>query len=587
MAKTIEDYKRDYAEAAARGDAAGMKAANDGANAIRRSEGIAEEKATSDINKVASGGTSGMVSNPGRYDDGGYSSGRSSRDDDDDSYSSSSSSSSTSSSSGSTGSGYKPYVQGQNAALDRELAVWSQRYNEAKERALAGDMSAVMDMRNANDEANKLRNAYGYAAVFANEDINNVKKQINYYGGGSSSGGSSGGGVSSPSPSGNENMYMDGNGTVVEDLSAYLEELYAAQRRQTLANLDNAYQQNVNAINRAGEGVDARYQNARNQAAGASELAARNFAEYAAASGLNSGAGGQAELARNVALQNNLNDINSAEADVYADLELQLANAETEYNNAIAQAEASNDFALAESLYQEKIRVQQELVNQQMQQFEMDLQNRQLAFQQQQADIANQQWQQQFDYNSQQDAKSNLAAWGDISLQYGMMPSQEMLDAMGISADYAQSLIASIQAAAEEERRLKYQSSNSSNSSSSQSGNMYQYLYDQGVTTYEDAYMMLLGQGYSNTEAENLAGYYVDMLGDGKFGGNENQDNGSAGYNEAYFRAAMNSLSAMLAQGKVEQAVSGLNSLWVKLSEAQRLEVQDLLGGYGYAYQGG
>ena len=49
----------------------------------------------------------------------------------------------------------------------------------------------------------------------------------------------------------------------------------------------------------------------------------------------------------------------------------------------------------------------------------------------------------------------------------------------------------------------------------------------------------------------------------------------------------MNSLSAMLAQGKVEQAVSGLNSLWVKLSEAQRLEVQDLLGGYGYAYQGG
>ena len=439
-------------------------------------------------------------------------------DDDDDSYSPSSSSSTSSS----TGSGYKPYVQGQNAALDRELAVWSQRYNEAKERALAGDTSAVMDMRNANDEANKLRNAYGYAAVFANEDINNVKKQINYYGGGSS-----GGGVSSSSPSGSENMYMDGNGTVVEDLSAYLEDLYAAQRRQTLANLNNAYQQNVNAINRAGEGVDARYQNARNQAAGASELAARNFAEYAAASGLNSGAGGQAELARNVTLQNNLNDINTAEAEVYADLELQLANAETEYNNAIAQAEASNDFALAESLYQEKVRVQQELVNQQMQQYQMDLQNRQLAFQQQQADIANQQWQQQFDYNSQQDAKSNLAAWGEISLQSGMMPSQEMLDAMGMSADYAQSLIASMQAAAAEDSRLKYQSSNSSDSPSSQSKNMYQYLHDQGVTTYEDAYMMLLGQGYSNTEAENLAGYYVDMLKNGKFGGggDEEKDN--------------------------------------------------------------
>ena len=335
--------------------------------------------------------------------------------------------SSTSSASGSTGSGYKPYVQGQNAALDRELAVWSQRYNEAKERALAGDMSAVMDMRNANDEANKLRNAYGYAAVFANEDINNVKKQINYYGGGGS--------VSAAVESGWN------SGGAVEDLSEYLEELYAAQRRQTLANLNNAYQQNVNAINRAGEGVDARYQNARNQAAGASELAARNFAEYAAASGLNSGAGGQAELARNVTLQNNLNDINTAEAEVYADLELQLSNAETEYNNAIAQAEASNDFALAESLYQEKVRVQQELVNQQMQQYEMDLQNRQLAFQQQQAEIANQQWQQQFDYGVEQDRKSALAAAGAGLLNQGIMPGAEQLEAMGLSAEEAQAYI--------------------------------------------------------------------------------------------------------------------------------------------------
>ena len=376
------------------------------------------------------GGSSSFDSKTGKWTtSGGTSGSSSSRDDDGDWYAGSSTSSATSS----TGSGYKPYVQGQNAALDRELAVWSQRYNEAKERALAGDMSAVMDMRNANDEANKLRNAYGYAAVFANEDINNVKKQINYYGGGASSGGASGGGgsVSAAVESGWN------SGGAVEDLSEYLEELYAAQRRQTLANLNNAYQQNVNAINRAGEGVDARYQNARNQAAGASELAARNFAEYAAASGLNSGAGGQAELARNVTLQNNLNDINTAEAEVYADLELQLANAETEYNNAIAQAEASNDFALAESLYQEKVRVQQELVNQQMQQYQMDLQNRQLAFQQQQAEIANQQWQQQFDYGVEQDRKSALAAAGAGLLNQGVMPGAEQLEAMGLSAmDY-------------------------------------------------------------------------------------------------------------------------------------------------------
>ena len=569
MAKTIEDYKRDYAEAAARGDAAGMKAANDGANAIRRSEGIAEEKATSDINKVASGGTSGMVSNPGRYDDGGYSSGSSSRDDDGDWYAGSS----TSSASGSTGSGYKPYVQGQNAALERELAVWSQRYNEAKERALAGDMSAVMDMRNANDEANKLRNAYGYAAVFANEDINNVKKQINYYGGGASSGGASSGGSSG---GGSVSAAVESgwnSGGAVEDLSEYLEELYAAQRRQTLANLNNAYQQNVNAINRAGEGVDARYQNARNQAAGASELAARNFAEYAAASGLNSGAGGQAELARNVTLQNNLNDINTAEAEVYADLELQLSNAETEYNNAIAQAEASNDFALAESLYQEKVRVQQELVNQQMQQYQMDLQNRQLAFQQQQAEIANQQWQQQFDYGVEQDRKSALAAAGAGLLNQGVMPGAEQLEAMGLSAEEAQAYINNLSIL------NSFSAAGLGGGSDGSSGGGY----DNGSRTTGEIMRMQEALGVT---PDGYWGPATRAAANG-LSADEAWESMNNGYNEAYFRAAMNSLSAMLAQGKVEQAVSGLNSLWVKLSEAQRLEVQDLLGGYGYAYQGG
>ena len=49
FAKTIDDYKKDYAEAKARGDYEGMQKANDGANAIRRANGEAEQKATTDI----------------------------------------------------------------------------------------------------------------------------------------------------------------------------------------------------------------------------------------------------------------------------------------------------------------------------------------------------------------------------------------------------------------------------------------------------------------------------------------------------------------------------------------------------------
>lgn len=75
---------------------------------------------------------------------------------------------------------YTKYTGG-NAALDAELTKYSAAYQQARARALAGDHSAVMDMRNANDEANKLRNQYGYAAEYADEDINNVKTQIGYY----------------------------------------------------------------------------------------------------------------------------------------------------------------------------------------------------------------------------------------------------------------------------------------------------------------------------------------------------------------------------------------------------------------------
>ena len=287
----------------------------------------------------------------------------------------------------------------------------------------------------------------------------------------------------------------------------------------------------------------------------------------------NSGAGGQAELARNVTLQNNLNDINTAEAEVYADLELQLANAETEYNNAIAQAEASNDFALAESLYQEKVRVQQELVNQQMQQYQMDLQNRQLAFQQQQAEIANQQWQQQFDYGVEQDRKSALAAAGAGLLNQGVMPGAEQLEAMGLSAEEAQAYINNLSIL------NSFSAAGRGDGSDGSSGGGY----DNGSRTTEEIMRMQEALGVT---PDGYWGPATRAAANGQ-SADEAWESMNNGYNEANFRAAMNSLSAMLAQGKVEQAISGLNSLWGKLSILQRPIVQDLLGGYGYAYQGG
>ena len=276
----------------------------------------------------------------------------------------------------------------------------------------------------------------------------------------------------------------------VTDNSDYLNQMYEAQKRAALAQINNAYQQNVNAINRAGEGVDTRYQNARNQAAGESELAARNFNEYAAASGLNSGAGGQAELARNVALQNSLGNIDVAEAQTYADLELQLANAETEYNNAIAEAEANGDAALAAALYQEKVRVQEATLQAMMQQYQDNLNANQLKHQ----------WQQDAE-SAQLANRQQLAQYGTAWLENGVMPSQEMLDAMGITAQDAQAFL----------NQLSLQASLAAQRQSSGGGNA-----GSGTETYEPrltasqvlGYIEDYGPDYTTPEMRQAYDYY-------------------------------------------------------------------------------
>lgn len=375
MAKTIQDYKNDYAAAQARGDKAGMAAANNGANALRQQQGQSVQVA--DVTKEVYG---------------------------------------------------NDYVGAKSTSSGsaNNVTAWTD------------DQQAIKDQMNANSQA--------WHNATTQEEKDRLHAENQQLAG--QLGGNVGFNQASGTWTGSASTPEQEQESLVNDYSNYLEEMYAANRKAAIAAIDNAYQQNMNAINRAGQGVDTRYQNARNQAAGASELAARNFAEYAAAYGLGSGTSGQAELARNVALQNNLNDLTAEEAGIYADLELQKSNAEVEYNNAIAEAEANNDSQLAAALYQEKIRVQNALIEEQARLFEQNLAEKQFQFQQQQADVSNSQWQQQFDYQKQQDQqaaeeqnRSYLAAWGESMLENGFMPTEEMLAAMGLTSDQAQAYI--------------------------------------------------------------------------------------------------------------------------------------------------
>ncbi|MGM9608233.1 MAG: hypothetical protein ACI3XJ_12085 [Oscillospiraceae bacterium] len=456
MALTIEDYKKMYEEARAAGDAAGMQAANDAANALRASMGLEAEYATEDIAKTAaqSSGSASytplnatsasginqlsyenevadqqqyIADNPtaiqaysaeelyAKYGDiidstvrtGYYTQDAAAAQAAADLYGVSVTPTTYNGQSGwyLVGRAERPVQEGSSGAdegllndydyaiiqkLKQDFAAAQAQYNAA---VAAGDTAAAAAAQQAMDtahlEAERIRTAYGYSggqdgSLYITNGALGVSGSGSAGGSGGSSGGAGYGSLTVPQGSNLTGM--------VGDYSSYLEQMYAARKSAALAELNAAYQKNLAALDRAEQGIGEQYQTARNNTAGASELAKRNFAEYAAATGLNSGTGGQAELARNVTLQNNLNTINTAEADTISDLQLQRANAEIEYNNAIAQAQATGDYELAAALYQEKVRVQTALLEMEIQQQKFALQQYQLEYQAQRDAVSDQQW---------------------------------------------------------------------------------------------------------------------------------------------------------------------------------------------------
>jgi hypothetical protein len=141
-------------------------------------------------------------------------------------------------------------------------------------------------MRAATDAANQLRNANGESAQYANTDIASVSSANDNNDSGEESGG---GGIN---------------------------RLNSAE--------DAYYKEQVKALDAEKEKIDPYYYNVRNNAAATQAQNKSAFNEYAAANGLNSGAGGQAELARQNVYGNAINAADVAEANAYSDIESQV-----------------------------------------------------------------------------------------------------------------------------------------------------------------------------------------------------------------------------------------------------------------------
>lgn len=272
------------------------------------------------------------------------------------------------------GTDYVEYTGG-DTQLDRAIAGYAQQYAQGRERALAGDPRGLTQMRQANDSANQLRNAKGYAAQLADRDIAYVKGQL---GDGPNSGGSASGRGSSAGAG-------SGSAPQVNDHSDYLRALAQAKEEMAAKQLQAAYEKNLAQLDRAREEIAPAYEAARNRAAGQAAQSRREFNEYAAAHGLGSGVGSQAQLALANHLQGALGELSAREADALGQLELERAQAGADYNAALAQAKSEGDYELARQLYAEKVRQDEAAAQWAKWQAQQDYQSSYFDWQRQQA----------------------------------------------------------------------------------------------------------------------------------------------------------------------------------------------------------
>lgn len=490
---------------------------------------------------------------------------------------------------GQSGTGYVEYTGG-DQELDRALKSLSDQYSQARERALAGETGAVSEMREANDKANQLRNEKGYAAQLADKDIAYVKSLSEGASGQKETGAAAGTARTRQVPT-------------VNDYSSYLEEMAKAKKEAAIAQLQAAYEKNLAQLDKAGEEIAPAYTAARNAAAGQAERSKRQFNEYAAANGLGSGAGGQAQLAIGSQLQGTLGDLDAKEADALSALELQRTQAQLDYNAAIAKAQADGDYELAGQLYQEKVRQDEALAEQMKWQAQQDYQNAYFGWQQDQADQSAAQKQEEAlralllqyaagtgDYSglggvytpeqiarleevwsaqkaaeagqAQAEALAQRRAEADWAAQYG---DYSGLKALGVDTT-----------ALEQAQAAKAAGSTAKSTASS--------AYKPKLTASQVD--KAISNGLVTDQVKADFAYYYGADYDQIFGGESDQE-GEGGQTrtggtitEARFTAALRTIATLLSQGETELARQGAESLEGRLNFRQKERLEELWAEY-------
>lgn len=143
----------------------------------------------------------------------------------------------------------------------------------------------------------------------------------------------------------------------------YIKAMYDASQKAQEEALRASYEKNTGALDYQQGKIAPTYDAAANNAGAQAAIQRANFNESANASGLNTGAGSQAELSMRNAEAANISAIRKAQADAQADLDYQRSQLTLEYQNAIREAIAKNELQKAQALYEEAKRVDESLVS--------------------------------------------------------------------------------------------------------------------------------------------------------------------------------------------------------------------------------
>ena len=143
----------------------------------------------------------------------------------------------------------------------------------------------------------------------------------------------------------------------------YIKAMYDASQKAQEEALRASYEKNTGALDYQQGKIAPTYDAAANNAGAQAAIQRANFNESANASGLNTGAGSQAELSMRNAEAANISAIRKAQANAQADLDYQRSQLTMEYQNAIREAIAKNELQKAQALYEEAKRVDESLVS--------------------------------------------------------------------------------------------------------------------------------------------------------------------------------------------------------------------------------